>query len=85
MRSFGLYRVTGKREYRGHKPGTKFEARLDRNAARRAVARGDIVLLREVVPELQLGSFTFPQGWLSSSQQSDHPGAERRLLHGREQ
>ena len=63
---FGLYLVTGKREYRGHEHGSEFEARLDRNAERRAVARGDIVLLREVIPELQPGSFIFPHGWLAS-------------------
>ena len=78
---FGLYRVTGRRNYRGHEPGSEFEARLDRNAERRAVIRGDIELLERVTPELRPGSFTFPQGWLPSRTRSDHRGAERRLSH----
>ena len=60
----GEYQVVGRREYRGHKPGTVFEARIDRNAAMRAVIRGDIRLLRLVEPVLQPGSWVLPDGWL---------------------
>jgi len=58
---YGEYQVTGRREYRGHKPGEKFEAALDRNAEARAVARGDIVLLRRVTPDLPPGRFRLPE------------------------
>ena len=78
---YGLYLVTGNRRYRDHEPGTQFEAKLDRQAVRRAIERGDIQLLREVVPEIRAGSFTFPQGWLSSHNKSNHRGAARRLSH----
>jgi hypothetical protein len=61
----GEYRVVGKREYRGHSPGSVFEARLDRGAEARAIARGDIKLLRVITPEVQPGSWTLPDGWQS--------------------
>ena len=61
----GDYEVVGSREYRGHPPGEVFEARLDRNAVARAIARGDIRVLRIVVPEVQPGSWVLPDGWLS--------------------
>ena len=63
--TMGEYKVVGKREYRGHAPGEIFEARIDRAAAVRAVARGDIRLLRMVVPVIQPGTWTLPDGWLS--------------------
>lgn len=66
--TYGVYRVTGRREYRGHAPGTLFEALLDPAVEQRAVARGDIQLLRRVTPDLQPGSFTFPDGWLPPPQ-----------------
>lgn len=59
----GLYEVTGSREYRGHPHGTQFEAALDRNAERRAIARRDIRLIDRVAPTLLPGSWTFPDGW----------------------
>ena len=61
----GEYEVTGRREYRGHPPGEIFEARIDRAAESRAVARGDIRLLRIVEPQIQSGSHRLPDGWLS--------------------
>lgn len=60
----GEYFVTGNRRYRGHQPGSTFEARLDRNAEARAIRRGDIQLLRHIHPTVQPGTYTFPQGWL---------------------
>ena len=63
--TMGEYEVVGRREYRGHRPGTVFEARLDRAAESRAVARGDIRLLRIVEPQIQSGSWRLPDGWLS--------------------
>jgi hypothetical protein len=62
----GEYEVIGKREYRGHLPGEVFEARLDMGAEARAVARGDIRLLRVVTPEVQPGSWVLQVGWLSN-------------------
>ena len=61
----GEYEVVGRREYRGVPPGELFEARLDRGAEARAIQRGDIRLLRIVTPEVQSGSWTLPDGWLS--------------------
>lgn len=63
MNEYGVYRVTGKRRYRGHERGTTFEARLDRNAERRAIDRGDIVFVRRVIPSLEPGSYRLPLGW----------------------
>lgn len=61
----GEYEVVGRREYRGHRPGDIFEARLDRAAEARAITRGDIRLVRVVTPEIQSGSFELPDGWSS--------------------
>lgn len=60
---YGVYRVTGRRSYRGHPPGTIFEAALDPGPEQRAIARGDIRLLRYVVPEIVAGSARLPAGW----------------------
>lgn len=62
---YGVYEVTGRRQYRGHEPGTVFEAILDRGAEARAVARGDIRLIRHVQPGLEPDSFRLPPGWLN--------------------
>jgi hypothetical protein len=64
MTTHGLYRVTGRRAYRGHQPGQTFEANLQRNAERRAIVRGDIQLLKRVTPSLRHGSFRLPAGWV---------------------
>ena len=58
----GLWQVTGKRIYRGHEPGTQFEASLQDGPAGRAVARGDIVLLEEFTPALP-AEYQLPEGW----------------------
>lgn len=60
----GLWKVTGRRPYRGNEPGEEFEAALDNNVARRAVDRGDIVLLEEYVPTVPDG-YRLPEGWLT--------------------
>lgn len=60
---YGVYQVTGRRKYRGHDPGTTFEAALDPAVEQRALARRDIRLLRRVVPALEPGSYTLPAGW----------------------
>jgi len=60
----GVYRVTGRLEYRGHKPGEEFIATLAPTVERRAVDRGAIVLLERIVPALKEGSYRLPEGWL---------------------
>ncbi len=64
--TFGRWKVTGDREYRGHTPGTVFVTGLENNAASRAIRRGDIVLLEETRPGLPPG-YTFPKGWLTAA------------------
>lgn len=59
----GLWEVTGKRIYRGHEPGTQFEATLQGGPASRAVARGDIVLLEQFVPQVP-ADHQLPEGWI---------------------
>jgi hypothetical protein len=62
----GVYEVIGRREYRGHAPGETFVARLDVNAALRAIARGDIRLVERVDPSIDPRRLTLPQGWPGS-------------------
>ncbi len=56
-----VYEVTAKHEYRGHKPGERFEAHLDANAEARALRRGAIKLIRRSVPRLIEGSYRLPK------------------------
>ncbi len=58
-----LYLVTGKRQYRWHKPGETFEALLDPLAEQRAVERGSIRVLAVIEPGLQEGSYALPKDW----------------------
>jgi hypothetical protein len=60
----GRYLVTGRTSYRGHEPGTEFEATLDENVERRALYRGAIKILERVVPKVREGSYRLPRGWL---------------------
>lgn len=64
----GIYRVTGRRDYRGHRPGEVFEALLDTGAERRAIGRRDITLIRRITPSIQPGSYRLPHGWLTTQQ-----------------
>ena len=57
------YLVTGTRQYRWHKPGTTFEARLDPDAEQRAVERGNIRVLEVIQPSVQNGSYEIPNDW----------------------
>jgi hypothetical protein len=63
----GEYLVTGKRNYRGHEPGTTFEARLAPGPEARAIARGDIRLLRQIEPTVQPGTYVLPDGWATDA------------------
>ncbi len=58
-----LYLVTGRRQYRWHKPGETFEALLDPEAEKRAIARGSIRVLAIIEPGLQKGSYALPKDW----------------------
>jgi hypothetical protein len=62
-RTVGVYQVIGNREYRGHKPGTTFEAILDPGPERRAIDRGDIRLIERITPSIRPGTLTMPDGW----------------------
>lgn len=57
------YLVSGQRAFRGHAPGSEFEAVLDPLNEGRALRRGDIEVLERFIPTLQPGSFTLPTGW----------------------
>jgi hypothetical protein len=59
----GIWKVVGKRAYRGHHPGEEFDASLEAGAATRAIGRGDIVLLDKFEPAIPPGSFHLPEGW----------------------
>lgn len=72
----GLFRVTGRRRYRGHEPGDEFETMFD-PAIQRALDRGDIRLLREIVPSLQEGSYQLPEDWPPGNV-ADTPATPRR-------
>lgn len=63
MISYAIYRVIGRRAYRGHKPGDTFEARLEPNAERRAIERGDIAMLERIDITLRKGSYALPKDW----------------------
>lgn len=64
MNEFGIYRVSGTRNYRGHPTGSEFMAKLDPLAEQRAIGRGDIVLIDRVTPELP-PTFSLPRGWIT--------------------
>ena len=66
----GEFEVTGKAEYRGHAHGEIFEARLNRAAVSRAVARGSIRMLRIVNPVIPPGKYSLPDGWLSNRERN---------------
>ena len=66
MKLCGVYRVQGKRDYRGHPPDTEFIALLEPRAEYRAVMRGSIEKLGTVVPQPQ--NFKLPHGWLNEEE-----------------
>jgi len=64
-RPFGVYRVIGRRKYRGHEPGTVFEAYLDPAVEQRAIARNAIELLRRESPTVEPAKYEPPAEWRS--------------------
>jgi hypothetical protein len=71
VRFLGVYEVIGTRSYMEHKPGERFEARLDRNAEARAVERGSIRLLRRVEEDLPAHKYRLPTGWPVTTERID--------------
>jgi hypothetical protein len=64
-----LYLVTGNRSvFGGQKPGSTFEALIERDAEERAVRRGDIRVLERSTPALRPGSYRLPAGWKRTPQ-----------------
>ena len=61
--TYGLWRVVGRRAYRGHEPGVEFEAVIPSGAAARAIARGDLVLIEALVAGLP-DEHCLPEGWV---------------------
>jgi hypothetical protein len=80
----GVYKVVGTLEYRGHKPGEIFAARLDRPAESRAINRGNIILLEHIQPSLP-PEYGFPDGWLSADtvQSNDAPDGASVVERGK--
>lgn len=56
-----VYEVTGRMEYRGHQPGERFEAVLDRMVEARALMRGNIKVINNDPTTIPAGSFTLPR------------------------
>lgn len=71
MRDFAgaRYEVLNPRGYRGHPAGTKFEATLEPDAERRALARGDVRIVARETPSVRPGTFTLPIGWIHSHEE----------------
>ena len=67
MTALGVYTVTGKREYRGHAPGSTFEAFIPAGPERRAIDRGDIRLERRTQPTLP-PVWGLPAGWATNNE-----------------
>lgn len=80
-REYGEYEVTGRREYRGHTPGSFFAAQIERAAEQRAIQRGDIRLIRRVTPVVPAGAVV-PDGWLTSSPETAEAPEGASLIEG---
>lgn len=83
---FGVYQVIGSRQYRGHEPGTTFEAIIAPAVEQRAIARGDIRLLRRISPSLAEDSWTLrgwpPPGGTTTAAVSTEPPQGGSLIEG---
>jgi hypothetical protein len=84
---YGVYQVTGTREYRGHTPGAVFEAILDPAAAAASYRPWRHPLLRHVTPRSGPRQLPATAG-LAASQKQNHPLRRLRAplsLQGRKQ
>ncbi len=64
-----IYLVTGRHEYREHKPGETFEAYLEPDVEARATALGAIQVIERSTPGLKPGSFALPRDWQPQPQE----------------
>lgn len=67
-RQVAEYEVTGARVIRGHRRGEVFHAEMGPLAEARAVARGDIRLIRRIRPTIPPG-YWLPAGWLNQNEE----------------
>jgi hypothetical protein len=76
--AYSRYLVLGTRLYRGHAPGTIFEAALDPQAEQRAIERGAIEVLDRIEPSLDSEGYQLPPDWPPSEADAPaHPEAPR--------
>ena len=61
---FTQYEVLRFNGYCGYPRGSVFEAVLDKAAEGRAIARGDIRILKSSTPSIQPSSYRLPRGWI---------------------
>lgn len=80
---FARYKVIGSRQYRGHEPGTIFEARFDA-AIERAVYRRNIEILEVIRPELPEGRYKLPKDWPSPANDAQSEAPEGASLMSKE-
>lgn len=69
----GSYQVIGPASYRGHPPGTRFEANLQPGPETRAISRAAIRFLGHVNPAPPPGSYRLPPGWVAHKQTPEAP------------
>ena len=73
----GEYEVIGRARYRGHDPGTVFQALIEPRVEQRGVARGNIRLLRRIpAPDISDCAYALPDGWLP-----EPPGCNPDMHH----
>jgi len=58
--------VIGRREYRGHRPGTRFVTNVD-PALERGIARGNVRVIAEVDAGVKAGTYGLPPDWPRSA------------------
>lgn len=80
--SHGLYRVSGKREFRGHGRGTTFVARIEPTIEARLRALKIIELIERVEPALPPGAYRLPPGWTESSTQQPEAPRGASVIEG---
>ena len=66
-----LFQVIGQREYRGHRTGDQFEARMDA-AIGRALDRRDIELICAIDPSIREGDYRLPDDWPPTAADATH-------------
>lgn len=77
--TFGVYEVIGHRKYRGHDPGTVFEAALDPAVEQRAISRRAIRLVRREIPRVVPARFKPPANWPPQGDTTEAPQGVSRV------